>query len=248
MLGSFWLSLSSVLLAGTPSSPSDNPTLAELVKHIIVEKVPLQIEDRKGWGDQVHILSGLHVAGKGLKLRLEKKKKAVNHGLWQHYQISVVDPKNDLVIRFPRWEYQKGKGIDFRMELDARLRGYADFKQYSNGLHIFSAATEGDIDLKVSLDGVIAVNIVPGGWTADVHVTPKVHDMTLEIPNIDIERFGKIKGKLARETGDSFRKMIEKRLQEEEPELVDKINREIAKQWEGGTLRLSVDQVLAGNR
>lgn len=244
-----WCLLAGAALAAAPASAATpHPALGEIVKSMVVEHVPLVVEERKGWGDQVRIFDGLKFSGKGVKIKADVRKKSVNHGLWRHYRLCCVQPERDLSIEFPRLEYVEGTGVVFEVLVHARMRGYADFKQYSNGVKVFSAATEGDVDLTARIEGSIAVRIVPNGLWSEVHLTPKVDAVSLDLPNIDVERFGKIRGDLARETGDGFRKMIERRLHKKEPSLTAKVNRAIQKELDQGSLRLSLQEFLGAKR
>jgi len=239
--------LASLLTAEFPApspSPLPSPELGEMVKQIIIENVPLVIDEKKGWGDQAHIFDGFKMSGKGLKVRMEPRKKLVNHGLWKHYRVNVVDPSRDLVIRFPRMEYQKGQGIAFTVEVLVHAHGYFNMQQHSNGIQVFSAATDAEMDLRIVLEGTIGVRLEPTEWFPDLFLQPRVQRVTLQLPNIDVERFGKMKGKLVHETGDSFRRLLEDKLNDQEEKIPEKINKQIAKKWNEGTLKISLTDYL----
>ncbi|MBX9652166.1 hypothetical protein K2Y11_00960 [bacterium] len=225
-------------------APLPSPDLGQLVKQIIIENVPLIIDEKKGWGDQAHIFDGFKVSGKGFKARMEPRKKLVNHGLWKHYRITVIDPPRDLVVRFPRMEYLKGKGIAFTVEVLVHAHGYFNMQQHSNGVQVFSAATEAEMDLRIVLEGMIGIRIEPTNWLPDLLLQPRVDRVTLELPNIDVERFGKLKGRLVHETGDSFRRLLEDKLNDKEDKVPAKINKEIAKKWDEGILKISLTNYL----
>ena len=237
-----------ISLMGAENSPAvvrtPSPELGELVKQIVIENVPLVIDEKKGWGNQAHIFDGFHMAGKGLKVRMEPKQKLVNHGLWKHYRITIVDPPHDLTIRFPRMEYQKGTGILFTVEVLAHAHGYFNMQQHSNGVQLFSAATEAKIDVRVVLEGRVGVKIEPNSWVPDLFLEPRVEKVYLALPNIDVERFGKMKGALVHETGDQFRRLLEDKLNDQEAKLPEKINRQITKKWSEGTLKISLSDYL----
>lgn len=225
-----------------------SPDLGQLVKQIIIENVPLVIDEKKGWGDQAHVFDGFKMTGKGFKARMEPRKKLVNHGLWKHYRVTVVDPPRDLVIRFPRMEYLKGKGIAFTVEVLVHAHGYFNMQQHSNGLQVFSAATEAEMDLRIVLEGFIGVRVEPTNWFPDLFLQPRVDRVTLELPNVDVERFGKMKGKLVHETGDSFRRLLEDMLNDKEDKVPEKINKEIANKWDEGTLKISLTDYLRSQK
>lgn len=237
---SLWISV-----PPTTAAPPD-PALGRLVKAIVIDNTPLHWEERKGWGDQVHVFDGFRFTGKGLRVKAHVKKKAVNHGLWKYYRVEVVDPDKNLHVRFPKLDYIDGEGIRFVVVVDAHLVGYADFKQYNNGVKVFSAATEAEFDAQAIIEGTIGVAFVYNGWESEIQWTPKVESVQLELPNMDVQRFGKIKGPLAQETGDSFRKLLQRQLQKQEGKMTVKMNKAIQKKLDEGPLRLSLQGLVAG--
>lgn len=234
-----------VLLTGTPIAPS--PELGALVQGIVAESGPLRIEDRPGWGDTVRLFDGWKPEGRGLRMQLRIRQKEVPHGLWQHYRLQVVDPARDLQIRFPRLQFVPGRGIEFIIEIDARLDAYANIQQHANGLQLFAAATEGLVDTRIRLTGVVGVTLDPqrGGW--DLLLAPQVEQVELAITNIDVDRFGKLRGRLVHETGDSFRRLLDDLVDDNEEKVVRQINREIDKRWEQGTLRVPLTRWLSNS-
>ncbi len=207
------------LAAAEAVVPTPPPKLGDVIVAMIAEEGPLLWEENKGWGDQVRIFQGLKLQGKPLESRLVVKKKPVNHGLWRQYKVWVEEPRRDLKIDFPKLDFVEGEGVVFTLDLFAHMKGYADLRQYNNGVRLFSAATHAEMDVHLQIDGVVRVQLEAGKWAPDLLLAPKVTAVRLELPNIDIERFGKLKGKLARETGDSFRKLLEDLLNDKEEKL-----------------------------
>lgn len=237
------VAISSLAVAAQAGSvPS--PSLGEIVKAMVADNVPLSAEERKGWGDQVRVFDGLHFSGQGFKVKAEVRKKSVNHGLWQYYRVWVEDACRDLSVEFPRLEYVEHEGIRFAVVLRAHLHAYGDVKQYSNGLKLFSGATEAEFDVTVRVEGLIGVAIVPKGLQSELRLTPQVESVGIDLPNIDVERFGRIKGDVAREMGDKFRKILERRLQHEEPDVKSKVNRAIQKRLDDGSLTLTLQDLV----
>lgn len=221
--------------------------LGEFIKGMIVAQGPWLIEKREGWGDQVRIFDGFRIEGKGLKAKLTARKKPVNHGLWKHYKIWMDEPSRDLSVDFPTLEYVPDQGVRFVVEILAHMRGYVDLQQHSNGLQVFAAATDAQLDVRALVSGMVQVRWEATKLVPDLLLAPHVDDVRLELPNIDVERFGKLKGKLARETGDHFRKLLEDLLNDKDGKVTEKINREIGRRWEEGTLRLSATAFLASD-
>ncbi len=143
------LGLAMLIPAASPVAPS--PELGELVKAIIIKSGPIVVEDRPGWGDTVRVFDGFRVEGKGIKARMRPHKKEVQHGLWQHYRLTLADPASNLRIDFPKLQFVEGRGIEFIVDVHARLDAYANLQQHSNGLQLFAAASEGVVDVRTRL-------------------------------------------------------------------------------------------------
>jgi hypothetical protein len=228
------LLLTAIPLGQTPAVPE----LGELVQSIVVASGPLQFEERKGWGDQVHIFDGWKVEGKGLQARLRPRKKEVNHGLWRHYILRLNDPAQNLIVKFSKLEYVKGRGVDFVIDLQARLDAYANVQQHANGLQLFAAATEGIVDVRAILTGHVSIRFDNTAGQLQLLVAPRIDKVQLALTNIDIDRFGKLRGKMVHEVGDSFRRLLDDLVNDQEEKAVAKINRQIQKEWDDGAIRL----------
>ncbi len=69
-------------------------------------------------------------------------------------------------------------------------------------------------------------------------LAPRIEKVELGITNIDIDRFGKLRGKIVHETADSFRRLVDDLVNDKEEKVLAQINREINKRWDEGTLRV----------
>ncbi|MBY0588461.1 hypothetical protein K2X85_14900 [bacterium] len=229
-----WLALA--ILTADSATPS--PELGELVKSIIIAAGPLKVEERPGWGDQASVFDGWKVEGQGFKARFHERKKRVNHGLWQHYRLQLKDPAHDLQIRFPRLQYVPERGVEFTIDARAKLDAYANVQQHANGVQLFAVGTEGVVEVRAQLAGVVAVKVDAQSGSLELLLSPRIEKVDLGVTNIDIDRFGKLRGKIVHEAGDSFRRLIDDLLNDKDDKVVADINRDIEKKWNDGTLRV----------
>src|SRR5579885_1687182 len=65
-------------------------SLSRTVRGILVESLPERIEDSDNWGEKRSIFSGFKIERDGGKLKVEKRTKDVNHGLWRQIQVMPV--------------------------------------------------------------------------------------------------------------------------------------------------------------
>ncbi|MBN1851353.1 MAG: hypothetical protein JW829_01465, partial [Pirellulales bacterium] len=87
----------------TPSAsyPPDHPTkqLADSLTELLREAIPREYERKKDWGQTKRIPVGIQNTGHGLRLRIRKREKEVNHGIWKHYRISMIHPEENLQVQ-----------------------------------------------------------------------------------------------------------------------------------------------------
>src|SRR5690349_2768510 len=79
--------------ASDPALPAgiDVAAISALARSVLVESLPERVESEKDWGKQAD-RPGLKFKGQGLKTRLEKTEKPVNHGVWKKYRVEPIDP------------------------------------------------------------------------------------------------------------------------------------------------------------
>jgi hypothetical protein len=111
-------------------------------------------------------------------------------------------------------------------------------QQHANGLQLFAAASEGVVDVRTQLVGVVGVKLDTKGSGIELLLAPRIEKVEIGITNIDVDRFGKLRGKLVHETADSFRRLVDDLVNDKEEKVVTQINREINKRWDEGTLRV----------
>ena len=148
-------------------------------------------------------------------------------------------------FRFPRLEFVTNRGVEFIVDIHARLDAYANLQQHANGLQLFAAASEGIVDVRTRLVGIIGVTIDAKQKGLEIQLAPRIDDVEIGITNIDIDRFGKLRGKIVHETADSFRRLVDDLINDKEEKIVAQINREINKRWDEGTLRVPLTNWLS---
>jgi len=229
--------------AAEPETPpfEDEP-LASAIRQAILDGLKDKYEDKKNWGHTTEALRGVRIRGQGLKLRLEKRTKPVNDGLWQRYVVTLVEPERQLHVGLDKLRLTDQGRIAFALRLSARLRGEATIERWERGVKLLGTSAQGDAIVAATIDCDVGIRFEPGKLVSDVLLDPHVEAISLELIDLDVHRISKLGGKAAHELGDSFTPMVARQLKRREGKLAAKANASIAKQSD--RLRLPVNEFI----
>jgi len=199
----------------------------------------LEYEKKKDWDRRKNITVGLRSEGKGLHVKLRRRKKAVKHGVWKHYKIRLVQPEQSLAVRIDNLRALDGGRVGFTLMVTAKLDTWARAKVYQYGVHLIALEIVGDTDIELALDCEISMHFQTVEGTPGVAIDPRVGDARISLRNFHVRRVSQAKGPLVEELSDGLRKMIEHELKG--PKLVAKLNRAIDKKRD--RLELNVGQL-----
>lgn len=233
-----------------PTDPTDLWTrLARVVENQVRANLPREVEDRRHWGATVAVFDGFKARGQGLRVRLEKRKKEVPHGLWRRSRVWLNNPATDLQLTLrvrdkPNSSATLGATQPLAKKLPAPVRQTrqmevevvvllqieAEIQQWSNGIKLLGATTRATAKLGVTLAMDWTWEQLGLGLFGQHRIDLTVVDADLKLISFELERIGKlIRGKLAHEIGDSLRDDLAKRLDKEEAKVVDGLNKAIRK-------------------
>ncbi len=227
--------------ADEPMAPSfEDEPLAGAIRQVVLHDLKDKYEDDKNWGHTTEALRGVKIRGQGLRLRLEKRTRPVNDGLWQRYIVTVVEPERQLHVGLDKLRLTEQGRIAFALRLSAKLRGEAHIERWEQGIKLLGTSAQGDAIVAATIECEVGIRFEPGKLASDVLLDPHVTAINLELIDLDVHRISKLGGKAAHELGDSFTPMVARQLKRREAKLVAKANASIAKQRD--RLRLPVNQ------
>lgn len=198
-------------------------TLAWTFARLIEDAIPAHYDKQKDWGRTKNITVGIRNEG----IKLKRRKKPVNHGVWKHYQVWLVDPQENLSVRIDNLRTLDGGRVGFTLVLSAKLDLWARAKVYQYGVHMIALEVVGQTDFDLALDCEVGVRLKNEGDDSDVAVEPQVADARLTLRDFRLNRVSDAKGILVRELGEEVQKLVERELQG--PKLTAKLNRAIDK-------------------
>ena len=224
-----------VLLANVPALPQVAPAtsglppeaLANMAAQAIADAIPREFDRKKDWGSTKRIVTGLRSSGNFFELDVHRKRSEVNHGVWKHYRVTLVEPEENLDVRVENLRSLETGRIAFTLLVATKLHGWARAKVYERGVHLGAYEAEGDAKVRLRIDGEIAVEVTPASFLAGIAVRPHVTDARLAIDEFRLRRISNLSGPVVRELGDSLRGVIEDEVNG--PKLVTRLNHSIDK-------------------
>lgn len=226
------------------ASEDQQAALARMVHGILISKMPTEHEERKNWGHIVRIFDGYDVKGKGLKIRLRKRERDANHGLWKRFKVWIDDPKQDVRIEVRNMR-REGDAVRFEMVGTVDAHGFAELKQWSNGIQLLGVSADADATVELNLDCELLLSAEKGTFLPKLVVEPRIVGSKLWLKDFRLRRVGTVlRGKVAEELGDELRDEIQKLLHKHEHKVKEEANEAIAKSLTDGKLRLSISELM----
>lgn len=196
-------------------------TLAWTFARLIEDAIPEHYDKQKDWGKTKNITVGLSNEG----IKIKRRKKPVNHGVWKHYQVWMVDPEKNLSVRIDNLRTLDGGRVGFTLVLSAKLDLWARAKVYQYGVHLIALEVVGETAFDLALDCEVGVRHKADDDKSTLAVDPHVADARLTLRDFRLDRISDVKGPLVREIGEEVQDLVEHELQG--PKLTDKLNRAI---------------------
>jgi hypothetical protein len=198
-----------------------------MLSQLIRESIPLDYDKQQDWGATREVTVGYRVDGKPFHYHVHRRKKAVEHGVWKHYKLRVVDPDKNLRLRLRDLRPLAPGRMAFTLDLESKLDAWARAKVYQYGVHVIALEVEGDMQMRLQIDGEIALQATVVNGSAAIAAHPVVTDARLALDEFHLRRVSDARGPIVRELSDGVRSIAEDELNG--PQLAAKLNRAIEK-------------------
>jgi hypothetical protein len=222
----------------TPGHEEQADNLYELISSIVIDNLPDKYEDKRHWGMKKEVWRGVRLSGKPFELKMNSRKREVNHGTWRMYQITLVEPDRWFRTRLANVGGTGAGQLGFDVIINARIHCFARLSQWESGVQLISLSTEAEADVRLRLRCEAGVrfdfaNILPAAT-----IEPKVTAADLRLIRFRVLRISRLDGPLAHELGKGLRGVLENKIESKRHKMVAKINRQIDKNKD--KLRLSI--------
>lgn len=228
-----------------PASPplAANDRLDDLITQIVRDQVPPEYEERRNWGQTTTVWSGVRVWIEDGQLETKRRQQRVNHGRWQLYRFRLVDPDRRFHVHVENLREVAPGRAAFDLWGEAQLAVMARVSEWQRGVQLFSVSANALATVRLRTTCEVGLKLEPGKLIPDVQLDPAVTAARLELVAFRLQRISQLHGPLVKELGDAIRGIVADRLADQQPKLVDKINRQLQKHRDAW--RLSLQDVLA---
>ena len=244
--------LVTILLAGVVRGQVSEPNIAEpaktdgdldrLITKLVLESIPHTFTDTKKWGKQAERFDGFKRERDGLKLRVSKRKKMVNHGDWKKYSVSLRDAEEKFSIVVNDMRELPNNSVGFSVEFLADLDVSGRQSKWVKGVQLYSLSAKGHAQVRLRLAVELEVKTDRKTFPPDLLFVPRVTAADVHVDEFRIDRVGKAGGEFAQQLSRHVRPLLDEKIEEKEQGLVDKINKKlVAKQ---DRLRLPISKAV----
>jgi hypothetical protein len=226
------LSLAAATSRAADKTPSPNQALADIAKQVILESIPPEYEKSDNWGHQEDFHIGYHWVERGGRLHFDKRIKRKNDGLWRKYTVKLIDPQQNLHVRFTKPRPAEMGRTKFQVFLTAKLWTDARQERWRVGVKGLNYHLEAEALVEIRLDVEIGIEPVAEASLGTIEIKPVVTGVGLRLVDLTLKKFDKIGGDLARELGNAAEDILAGELHKREADVQKKINAEIKKKRE----------------
>jgi hypothetical protein len=207
-----------------------SPQLIAWLTTRIRESIPPAYEDNRKWGLQKEVWDGIEVWREGKHLETKRRKKLVNAGTWTKYRVEFVEPEKNLHIEFQQLQSLPDGRIAFSVSVECLLDVFGRMSQWARDVQVISVSVNADAACKMTMSGTVQFQLNPLKLPPDVIIKPRVDSALVELNYFRVRRVSQIGGDFAKALGEGARGMIDRKLEETNEKLVEKINKQIEKQ------------------
>jgi hypothetical protein len=221
----------------------DLDSFQELIRQVVLEQLKPEYVSQHNWGHQAQVTQGVALRGKWYAPRLEKKTKNANDGLWQRFNVTLVEPDQNLHTRVDQVTAAADGRVAIVLLVEARMTGKGQFERWKSGAKLFDISAEAESTIAARVECELGIHREPGTLVDDIVLDPRVTAIHLQVVDLDLHRVGKLGHDVSRELGNALRPTIAHELEQREPKIVAKANTSIDKRR--AKLRFSPEQFLA---
>lgn len=230
----------------TTDSVQDSAKLAgdldQLITKLVLDSMPHTFTDKKKWGKQAERFDGFKREREGLKLKVSRRKKMVNHGNWQKYSVSLRDPEQKFAIKVTDMRELPENVIGFNIDFIADLNVAGRQSKWVKGVQLYSLSANGHAQVRLRLAVELEVKVDPKTFPPDLLFVPKVTSADVNLEEFRIDRVGKAGGEFSQQLSRHIRPLLDEKIEAKEQGLVDKINKKIVAKQD--RLRLPVSEAI----
>lgn len=213
-----------------------------ILTKLVLDSIPHNFTEDKDWGKQDERWDGIKWRRDGLRISTQRRKKAVNHGTWRKYSTELINPEEEFSIQVKNLHKLENGKTGFDVHFLAHLKIHARESKWVKGVQLYSFSADGHAKVRLVVSCELGVTLNMTRFPPDLIFTPVATTADLVVDEFRLNRISKAGGEFAQQVSKSVRKVLDKKIEEKESKLVDKINRQLEKKKD--KLRLSTADAL----
>ena len=170
------------------------------------------------------------------RLHTKRRKKLVNHGTWDRYEVSLVDPENSFSVQLNNFQEDETDRVTFNVVITAKVNVAARQAKWVKGLQLYSISADGSAEVQLTIAASLGSRMDVSKFPPDLIFDPHIEDAKIELENFRIDRVSKAGGEFAQQITRLVRKKIDQKIAKKEDKLVQKLNAKIEKSRDRFTL------------
>ena len=217
--------------ANEPIAVRDAPEWCQnLMQRIVREHVPTRYVQDKDWGKTDKRWDGLKVQRNGwLRVTTRRRWKEVNHGTWKRYEITQIDPNENLTLQIDNVR-DAGKGkVGFDVSVTSKLHVHGRTANWAKGVQLYSVSADADAQVQMRLSCEVGMKLDILKFPPDVVLIPEVTRADLDVTDFQLQSVSKLEGPVVKQFSKSVHSFLLDKIEEKRDQLPKKINRQIAK-------------------
>ena len=220
----------------TTSDSDDAKQLDDLLTKLALESMPVRHVENKNWGQQSERWDGIKVSFQNGKLHTKRRKKKVNHGTWERYEISLVDPAESFSVELDNFQELAKDEVSFEVAVSADVDVLARQSKWVKGVQLYSISANGSASVQLVLSINLGSSMDVSKFPPDLIFDPLVAEADIELSNFRIDRISKAGGEFTQQLTRLVRGKIDQQIARKEEKLVEKLNAKLEKNKDRFTL------------
>jgi hypothetical protein len=217
------------VLADSPKVPSSaEDRIGATIAAIVLEWIPHDFTEQRDWGKTRRVVEGLGLRREGLRVETYRRWREVNHGTWEKVTVRLVDPEQRFQVEL-KGVHPAGDKVAFDLFFHTPLAITARQSKWVNGVQLYSVSADASADVTLRVGCQLAVHLDYRALPPDVVLEPSVSDAGLKLRQFRIHRVSKLGGEFAQQATRWAREPLERRIEERNQRIVDKLNAQIEK-------------------
>ncbi len=181
-------------------------------------------------GLQKEVWDGVDVWREENRIETKRRKKLVNAGTWTKYRVEFVEPEKNTHIEFHQLQSLPDGRIAFSVSVECLLDVFGRLSQWVRDVQMYSISVNADATCRLTMSGTVQFQLNPLKLPPDVIIKPHVDSAVVELTYFRVRRVSQIGGDFAKALGEGARGTIDRKIEETNEKLVEKINKQIDKQ------------------